>query len=180
MKREKLISISLLFIATLYLTGRVFFSEHGMGKAYVRTVEVKSSKLNSELTWTKYVKTTQRNYHEAVTKDPTQTEYKFSWSRTIGIWVAAFFTLFILSFLYKDNPLYKIAEHIFVGVSAGYIAVYTFWSTIWPNLFGRLWPAGEKSDSILSIILEVSLNQPKCHPPFSTILKFMTYLGEIN
>ena len=67
----------------------------------------------------------------------------------IGVWLLVLMTLCILSYLYGDNPFYKVSEHIFVGVSAGYIAVYTFWSTIWPNLFGRLWPAGEKSDSIL-------------------------------
>ena len=68
----------------------------------------------------------------------------------LGAWSIVFFTLCIFSYLLGDNPFYKIAEHIFVGVSAGYIAVFTFWSTIWPNLFGRLWPASESnSDSIL-------------------------------
>jgi hypothetical protein len=38
----------------------------------------------------------------------------------MGIWLAAFLTLCIFSFLYKDNPLYKFSEHLFVGVSAGY------------------------------------------------------------
>ena len=51
----------------------------------------------------------------------------------VGAWSIVFFTLCIFSYLLGDNPFYKIAEHIFVGVSAGYIAVYTFWSTIWPN-----------------------------------------------
>tara|TARA_Y100000814_G_scaffold285370_1_gene253288 strand:+ start:52 stop:900 length:849 start_codon:yes stop_codon:yes gene_type:complete len=68
----------------------------------------------------------------------------------LGAWSIVFFTICIFSYLFGDNPFYKVAEHIFVGVSAGYIAVYTFWSTIWPNLFGRLWPAsGNTSDSIL-------------------------------
>tara|TARA_Y100000814_G_scaffold103318_1_gene72253 strand:+ start:1004 stop:1864 length:861 start_codon:yes stop_codon:yes gene_type:complete len=67
----------------------------------------------------------------------------------LGAWSIVFFTICIFSYLFGDNPFYKIAEHIFVGVSAGYIAVYTFWSTIWPNLFGRLWPASQTSDSIL-------------------------------
>ena len=58
----------------------------------------------------------------------------------LGAWSIVFFTICIFSYLFGDNPFYKVAEHIFVGVSAGYIAVYTFWSTIWPNLFGRLWP----------------------------------------
>ncbi len=35
-------------------------------------------------------------------------------------WVAAALTLFIFSFLYKDNPFYKFAEYLFIGVSAGY------------------------------------------------------------
>ena len=67
----------------------------------------------------------------------------------LGAWSIVFFTICIFSYLFGDNPFYKVAEHIFVGVSAGYIAVYTFWSTIWPNLFGRLWPASQASDSIL-------------------------------
>ncbi len=51
-----------------------------------------------------------------------------------GVWVAAALTLFIFSFLYRDNPLYKFAEHLFVGVSAGYIVVQQFWQVLWPNL----------------------------------------------
>jgi len=31
----------------------------------------------------------------------------------------ALLTIFTFSFLYKDNPLYKFAEHLVVGVSAG-------------------------------------------------------------
>ncbi len=52
----------------------------------------------------------------------------------IGIWVAAFLTLCIFSFLYGDNPFYKFAEHLFVGVSAGYWMVLSYWQTIYPDL----------------------------------------------
>ena len=38
----------------------------------------------------------------------------------LGAWIAVFLTLGIFSYLYKDNPFYKTAEHLFVGVSAGY------------------------------------------------------------
>jgi hypothetical protein len=38
----------------------------------------------------------------------------------LGVWIAAFLTLAVLSFLFKDNPLYKFAEHLVVGLSAGY------------------------------------------------------------
>lgn len=39
---------------------------------------------------------------------------------TLGVWIAAALTLCIFSFLYKDNPFYKFAEHLFVGIAAGY------------------------------------------------------------
>ena len=57
-----------------------------------------------------------------------------------GSWIVVFLTLCILSYLFNDNPFYKAAEHIFIGVSAGYWAVIAFWQQIQPNLFGRLWP----------------------------------------
>jgi len=38
----------------------------------------------------------------------------------LQIWIIAFFTLSLFSFLYKDNPFYRMAEHIFAGLSAGY------------------------------------------------------------
>ena len=47
-------------------------------------------------------------------------------------------TLFILSFLYRDNPLYKLAEHLFVGVSAGYYIALAYQETIRPNLVDQL------------------------------------------
>lgn len=44
----------------------------------------------------------------------------------IGAWVATGLTLFIFSFLYHDNPLFKLAEHLYVGVSVGYTVVKTY------------------------------------------------------
>ena len=58
----------------------------------------------------------------------------------LGVWLLVLMTLSILSYLYGDNPFYKIAEHIFVGVSAGYVFAFTWWDQVWPNLFGRLFP----------------------------------------
>ena len=140
MKRETLISTSLLVLGALFLAGRMFLTEHGMGKAYVRAVEIKPKEVVTDVSWTKYENATQRQYHESVDQDPDQTQFQFSLSRTIGIWVAAFFTLFILSFLYRDNPFYKIAESVVVGVSAAYWMVVGFWTTIVPNLLGKLAP----------------------------------------
>jgi len=48
--------------------------------------------------------------------------------------VGAILTLCVYSFLYKDNPFYKFAEHLVVGVSAGYyLVIYTF-NFIVPNV----------------------------------------------
>ena len=58
----------------------------------------------------------------------------------IGVWFLVLMTLSILSYLVGDNPFYKAAEHIFVGVSAGYVFAITWWDQVWPNLFGRLFP----------------------------------------
>ena len=59
----------------------------------------------------------------------------------IGAWLIVLMTLSIFSYLYGDNIFYKSAEHIFVGVSAGYIFAITFWDQIYPNLLGRLFPS---------------------------------------
>ncbi len=56
----------------------------------------------------------------------------------IGTWIAALLTVFIFSFLYEDNPLYKLAEHIFVGVSAGYWMAIVYRNTIKPNLIDNV------------------------------------------
>jgi hypothetical protein len=57
---------------------------------------------------------------------------------TIGIWLGGFLTLFIFSFLYKDNPFYKFAEHLYVGISAGYWAVMEWHNVFLPNLWRPL------------------------------------------
>lgn len=44
----------------------------------------------------------------------------------VGAWVATGLTLFIFTFLYEDNPIFKLAEHLYVGISIGYSIVKTF------------------------------------------------------
>lgn len=52
----------------------------------------------------------------------------------LGTWIAAGLTIAILSFLYRDNPLYKFAEHLYVGVSAGYWVIYIWAFDVKPML----------------------------------------------
>lgn len=61
----------------------------------------------------------------------------------IGIWFAALLTLCIFSFLYKDNPFYKFAEHLFVGISAGYGVTLEYYNVFLPNLWRPLTQQGK-------------------------------------
>ena len=62
-----------------------------------------------------------------------------SWE-IIGIWLGAFLTLSLYSFLYKDNPFYKFAEHLFVGMSAGYWVIYNIFNVLIPNWWNKMIP----------------------------------------
>ncbi|MEN6545493.1 MAG: hypothetical protein ABFE07_05570 [Armatimonadia bacterium] len=58
----------------------------------------------------------------------------------IGLWLQAVLTFAILSFLIKDNAFYKFAEHIFVGVSAGYGVVLVWHEAVLPIMLYRIFP----------------------------------------
>ncbi len=63
-------------------------------------------------------------------------------SPDIWVWVSAFLTLCIFSFLFRDNILYRFAEHLFVGISAGYFIAITWHNVIYPNLIIPLFKQG--------------------------------------
>ena len=118
----------------------------GMARAYVervdQSVEVKASDTHGASTekWTEWHPVAPKKFEAAQKADPSQTKFAFSWSNTIGLWLAAFFTLAIFSFLYRDNPGYRLAEAVIIGVSAAYWGVIGFWDTLVPKLFGALTP----------------------------------------
>jgi hypothetical protein len=62
-----------------------------------------------------------------------------------GAWVATGLTLFIFSFLYKDNPLFKLAEHLYVGVSVGYTIVKAYDTVIVHLIVKPIFEHGEFS-----------------------------------
>ncbi len=136
MTRDARMWLVIMLLGAAGLIGRAVFSEQGMGREYVRVVPVAP---NSALTQENA--STYGEYVRAERASPAQTEYRFSAPRTVGLWVAAFFTLAVFSFLYRDNPFYKIAESVLVGVSAAYWMVVGFWDVLVPNLIGKIWPA---------------------------------------
>jgi hypothetical protein len=44
------------------------------------------------------------------------------------------FTVLIFSYVLGDNPLFRVAVYIFIGVSSGYIAAVAWWQVIMPRL----------------------------------------------
>ncbi len=55
-----------------------------------------------------------------------------SLSSDINIWISALLVLAVFSILYRDNFIYRIAESIFIGVSAGYFFCLWYFSVIKP------------------------------------------------
>jgi ABC-type cobalamin transport system permease subunit len=57
----------------------------------------------------------------------------------------------ILSYLVGDNPLFRLAVYVFVGVSAGYAGAVAWYQVLWPKLFQPL-VSGGTTERLLSII----------------------------
>jgi len=65
--------------------------------------------------------------------DPVLSTETIMIGERIGIWIAAILTLAIYSFLYKDNPIYRFAESLLIGLSVGFLLVTAFDTTIIPK-----------------------------------------------
>ncbi len=100
---------------------------------------------SNDIAWTTYSSVADNELTEEMIASGDAT---MSWSRTIGLWLAAIFTLFILSFLVGDNPAYKFAEAMVVGTSAGYVMVIGLWDVFVPNLLAKLFPVMVQSWSL--------------------------------
>lgn len=169
MKRDTLVGVVLLLVGVLIVVVRLAISGgRGVGVVYVEpgteTLVRVAGDRSEEMVWlplaeaeaaektipavgtADYIErpvrkpALPRDYFRAERDDPAQTRYVISWRATLGVWVAAFFTLAIFSFLWRDNPIYKVAESVVIGVSAAYWMVVGFWDVIVPNLFGKIWP----------------------------------------
>lgn len=127
MKRETLIWSVLFLAGGLFLVYRAAIREPGMAKVYVAPVRVNSADAAG----------IRSRFVEVAALEPGAV---LSVPRTAGIWIAAFFTLCIFSFLYRDNVFYKLAEAVMIGTTAGYAMVAGFWDGIVVNLMSELTP----------------------------------------
>lgn len=69
----------------------------------------------------------------------------------IGALVGFTLTLFVFSYAWGDNPLFKLATHIFVGVAAGYVTIIAIYNIILPQLVYPL-INGSRDEMILAVI----------------------------
>jgi hypothetical protein len=145
-----------LFLAIAVLVAIRAGIGEGMGRVYVQTESTSYVSTEGEggrVSWSaapegtegshaieRDVFRTAGQYRAAEADAPGQQVIRFSWDRTIGLWLAAFFTLAVFSFLAGDNPAYKLTESIVIGVSAGYWMVVAFWETLVPKLLAQLAP----------------------------------------
>ncbi|MCD6400780.1 MAG: hypothetical protein J7L73_02515 [Anaerolineales bacterium] len=62
------------------------------------------------------------------------------------------FTIMIFSYIFGDNPLFRFATHVFIGVSAGYVVIITIYNVILPQM---IYPFLQGTSSILTILIWV-------------------------
>jgi len=48
----------------------------------------------------------------------------------VGIWIAALLTLAIGSILWRQNPAFRLAEHILIGFTAGHLVVINYYNVL--------------------------------------------------
>jgi hypothetical protein len=75
----------------------------------------------------------------------------------VGGIIAFLITLMILSYLIGDNPLFRVAIYIFVGVSAGYVAAVSIRQVLVPDLLKPLFLGFLFGMSVQQAILAVPL-----------------------
>lgn len=61
----------------------------------------------------------------------------------LGTIAAGIVTLAIFSFLYRDNPLYRAAEHLLIGLSVGFTIVLLWNSVLKPKMLTPLFMNGD-------------------------------------
>jgi len=74
-----------------------------------------------------------------------------TWLDTAGALVGFLLTLMVFSYLIGDNPLYRLAVHLFIGVAAGYAAIMAINTVILPRLILPL-IGGNRDERLLALV----------------------------
>ncbi|HEX2989485.1 MAG TPA: hypothetical protein VHO49_02345 [Anaerolineales bacterium] len=75
----------------------------------------------------------------------------------ISAFVGLILTLLVFSYLIGDNPLFRFAIYLFIGVSSGYAATAVWHNVLMPRLFSRLDDLDQLILLVVPLILGISL-----------------------
>jgi hypothetical protein len=75
----------------------------------------------------------------------------------ISALIGLLLTLMVFSYLIGDNPLFRIAIYLFIGVASGYAAVVVWHYVLIPRLFDRLGDLNSLALAVVPLILSISL-----------------------
>lgn len=78
----------------------------------------------------------------------------------VGLWLAGLLSVFTLSYVFGDNPLFRTAIYLFIGVAAGYVAAVAIDEIIWPQLILPIqaWWVGTPILDSVEILIRVALS----------------------
>jgi len=65
------------------------------------------------------------------------------------------FTILILSYLIGDNPLFRVAVYLFVGIASGYVAAVIWWQVLRPRMIDPLASAllsGSLTEQVIALV----------------------------
>ncbi|MDK1028062.1 MAG: hypothetical protein QGM50_02955 [Anaerolineae bacterium] len=74
-------------------------------------------------------------------------------SELLSAIISFLMTIFILSYLIRDNPLFRAAIYVFVGISAGYVAAVAWRQVLFPLLIEPIWTGAVFSNPAQAILL---------------------------
>ena len=78
-------------------------------------------------------------------------------SSGLGVLTAAGVSLALFSFLYDDNPLFKVAEHLYVGVATGYWFAQIWYSVLLSDLIEPMFLAAERQPGVWWLLVPLVL-----------------------
>ena len=76
----------------------------------------------------------------------------YGFSDQVGMAIGFLLTLSVFSYLLRDNALFRLVIHIFIGVAAAYVSAVIWYNVIWPQLLLPL-GSGDAASTLLALVL---------------------------
>ena len=98
----------------------------------------------------------------------------------VGAILGFVLTIFVFSYIAGDNVLFRIASHLFIGVTAGYVAIVIVQNVILPQMFFPFVDGnrGEKLFAILCISAPLHPTAKRCRGIYVDIFILSLFAGK--